>query len=87
MAPVKVVDFMLFIMVDLAPRSKRPNGAQSSCADPGVQAKTNERSLTTEREGEESYTTPNKCFSRKVAIPANLKLVSGKVNTPVSIST
>ena len=36
-----MADVMLSITAELAPRSKRPRGAQGRCADPGVQAEMN----------------------------------------------
>ena len=36
-----MADVMLFTAVEMAPRSKRPRGAQGWCAGPGVEAEMN----------------------------------------------
>ena len=51
-----MADVMLSTAAKLAPRSKRPRGAQGWCAGPGVEAEVKEDSMAIERSGKEAVT-------------------------------
>ena len=68
-----MADVMLSIAAELAPRSKRPRGAQGWCADPGVQAEMNAAWQQREEARRSLHADPTNGSLRKAAKTAGKK--------------
>ena len=71
---VDTTDVMLPITTELAPRSKRPRGAQGWCADPDVQAKMNAAWEQREKAKRSLRADPNNGILRKAVKVAGKNL-------------
>ena len=69
-----MADVMLSIAAELAPRSKRPRGAQGWCADPGVQAEMNAAWQQREETRRSLRADPNNGIVRKAGKVAGKNL-------------
>ena len=69
-----MVDVMLSIVAELAPRSKLPRGTQGWCADPGVQAKMNAAWQRREEVRRSLRADPNNGLLRKAVTMAGKNL-------------
>ena len=69
-----MADVMLSIAAELAPRSKRPRGAQGWCADPGVQADMKEASQQRDKAKRSLCVYPNNGIPRKAVKTAGRNL-------------